>query len=115
MKKLAIILVILLVISMPLQAYAATRVARVSPKLSISGTTAICVATVMGNTSTDHLKVNMKLVLGNRHIAVWSNEGYGSVNLSGTASVNTGRTYRLIVEVIENGVALDPVSVSCDS
>ena len=112
MKKVAIILAFLLIIAVPLEVSAATWTLRATPSLSFDGTTANCSTIVIGNKTTDHLKVTMKLVLGNRHIAVWTTEGYGYVAMSETASVNTGRTYRLIIEVIENGVAKDPVSVS---
>lgn len=112
MKKVAFILAFLLIIAVPLEVSAATRTLYAMPTLTFNGTTAKCTATVIGNQMTDHLKVTMKLVLGNRHIAVWTSEGYGCVDLCETASVNTGRTYRLIIEVIENGVAKDPVSVS---
>lgn len=112
MKKLAIILAFLLMIAVPLEVSAATRTLYAMPTLTFNGTTANCTATVVGGHITDHLKVTMKLVLGNRHIAVWTSEGYGCVDLSGVASVISGRTYRLIIEVIENGIAKDPVSVS---
>ena len=115
MKKLALILVILLVISMPLQAYAATRAAQTTPNLSISGTTARCFASVLANSSTDHLEVTMRLENRNRIVATWTSEGYGSVVMNETTRIGAGRTYKLIVEVKENGVARDPVyvTVSC--
>lgn len=108
MKKLVIILVVLLIATMPLQAYAAT----VSPSLSFSGTTAKCDAVIVGNTASEHLEVTMKLMYGNRIIASWTSEGYGYVTMSQTAAVNAGRTYKLVVEVIANGVAKDPVYVT---
>ena len=115
MKKIAFLLVVILVLTMPVEVLATSRAVNIYPRFAISGTTATCLTTVFANTSTDHLKVTMKLVLGNRHIAVWTTEGYGYVTMSETASVITGKTYRLIIEVIENGIAKDPVSVSCDS
>lgn len=109
MKKLAFFLAILLVVSMPLQALA---VATISPDLSFSGTTAKCDVLIMGDTASDHLKVTMKLMYGNRILATWTSEGYGYVAMSETTTVSTGKTYKLLVEVIANGVAKDPVYVT---
>lgn len=108
MKKVAILLVFLLVVSMPLQAYAAT----LSPYLSFSGTTAKCDAVIVGNTASEHLEVTLKLMYGNRIIASWTSEGYGYVTMSQTATVNTGRTYKLVVEVFECGKTHNPVYVT---
>lgn len=109
MKKAAFFLVFLLVVSIPLQAHAATTI---RPTISFSGTTANCKVTIIGDTSSDHLEVTLKLVYGNRIIDSWTSEGYGYVTMSQTATVNTGRTYKLVVEVIANGVAKDPVYVT---
>lgn len=112
MKKLSIILVILLVVAMPLQARAQTRAMRIYPKLTFSGTKANCFVSVTGNASTNQLEVTMKLMYGTSCIASWSSEGTGYVTMNKTATVTTGRTYKLVVEVTENGVAMDPVYVT---
>lgn len=108
MKKLVIIIAVLLIATMPLQAYAAT----VSPSLSFSGTTAKCDAVIVGNTASEHLEVTMKLMYGTSCVASWTDEGYGYISMSKTATVTVGRTYKLVVEVTANGVAKDPVYVT---
>ena len=109
MRKVAILLVFLLVVSMPLQAHAATTI---RPTISFSDTTANCKVTIIGDTSSDHLEVTLKLMYGNRIIASWTSEGYGYVTMSKTATVIPGRTYKLVVEVFECGKTHNPVYVT---
>ena len=112
MRKLALILVILLVVAMPLQAHAAAKIVRTTPQISFSGNTADCTANVISARSDDHIEVTMKLTFASIVIASWSEEGYGSLTMSRQAAITPGRTYKLVVEVKINGVAQSPVSVS---
>ena len=112
MRKLAILLTIIFVISMPLTVSAATWSLRVNPQLNISGTTATCKATVIGNNTSEHIEVTMKLMYGSSLIASWSDDGYGYVYMNKTATVTAGRTYKLVVEVNVNGVAQEPIYIT---
>lgn len=88
MKKLALLLAIFMVVSVPLEVSAATYIYRATPSLSFSGTTATCKATVRSDAS-DHIEVTMKLMYGTTTVASWSGEGYGYVHMSKTTDVVT--------------------------
>ena len=112
MKKTALLLAIILVISLPMSALAAPRALNISPLLRFTGTTAECEVTVVGNMTSDYVEVTMKLMRGNYCEASWSANGYGYVYMYKEDTVTKGRTYNLVVEVKLNGVASSPVSVS---
>lgn len=112
MKKVALLLALVLIISLPMEVAASTRALRVVPTLSFSGTTATCKATVTGDNTSQYIQVNMKLMYGNTTVASWSGSGYGYVYLSKTAAAVSGRTYKLVVQVTLDGVVKDPVYVT---
>lgn len=112
MKKLAFVMALILMISMPISAFAASRTIRAKSELTFNGATATCKATVFGNDASEYLVVTMKLMYGTTCVASWSSSGYGYVYMEKTASVVRGRTYQLVVEVAVNGVESDPVSVT---
>lgn len=110
MKKIAFLLAIVLAISAPLSVSAATYILTLNPHLSFNGTTAVCEVTVVGNTMSDFIEVDMELMHGATCIASWSAEGYGFVNLERYANVTKGQTYTLVVAVTMNGVSKTPVT-----
>lgn len=112
MKKVAVFLVIVLIMSMPMSAIAATRSLSVNPDLTFSGTTAKCTTTVLGNDMSEYLVVTMKLMYGTSCVASWNGSGYGYVYMDKTANAVKGRTYELVVEVTVNGVAKEPISTT---
>lgn len=112
MRKIALILAVIIVISIPLSVSAASRATTISPSIGFNGTTAECEVTVFGNYSTDYIEVTMKLMRGNSCIATWNATGYGYLYLYKEASVVRNVTYTLVAEVKINNVALTPVSVS---
>ncbi len=112
MRKLALFLAIVLLITMPLSVSAATRATTINPTIGFNGTTAECEVTVFGNYSTDYIEVTMKLMRGNSCIATWSDSGYGYLYMYKEASAVKSVTYTLVVEVKINSVALTPVSVN---
>lgn len=109
MKKMAFLLAFILVISAPLTVFASTYALTVRPALSFDGTTATCEVTVVGNTMSDFIEVEMKLMHGNTCLATWSAEGYGFVNLERYANVTKGQTYTVVVTVTMNGVSQTPI------
>lgn len=109
MKKLALLMAIILVISMPLTVSATPRALSIRPSLTFEGTTATCHVLVVGNNTSEHIEVTMKLMYGNSCVASWSDDGYGYVLMEENATVTKGRTYNLVVEVTINGVANPPV------
>ena len=112
MKKTALLLVIILVISMPMSVLAAPRILGINPSLGFTGTTAECEVMVSGNTTSDYIEVTMKLMRGSYCEASWNATGYGYVYMYKEDTVTRNRTYTLVVEVTMNGVASSPVSVS---
>lgn len=112
MKKIAFLLAIVLVISAPLTVSAATYALSIRPQLSFSGTTANCGVTVVGNTMSEHIEVEMKLMHGSTCVATWSADSYGYVVMKETTGVTKGQTYELVVAVTVNGVSKTPVTHS---
>lgn len=104
MKKTALILAIVLILSVPLTAYAAPRTIDVIPRLAFDGTTATCQANVLGNSTSEYIIVTMRLWRGNRLLATWTADGYGYVLMSETTTVTQGKTYRLAINYSINGV-----------
>ena len=112
MRMTALLLAIVLLVSMPLSVSAAPRALDVDPKLSFNGTTAHCETMVVGNNTSEHIEVTMKLKWGIFNVEKWTASGYGYVYMQEQHSVNSGWTYKLVVEVTINGVEQTPVSVT---
>ena len=115
MKKLAIVLAIILLIGVPLQIYAATWASCTIPTLTFNGSTANCSATVIGENTSDHIEVTMKLTYASVSLFSWKGEGYGYLTMNQTAAITPGRTYKLVVEVTINGVKQAPVYATGNS
>ena len=112
MKKIALLLVIILVFSAPLSVSAATRALTVHPYLGFNGTTAVCEVTVVGNNMSERIDVEMKLMRGVVCIDSWSTTSYGYVHMKEYGTATKGLTYDLVVTVSVNGEAHTPVSVT---
>lgn len=112
MRRAALLIAIILVVSMPLTVAAAPRALGINPTLAFDGTTATCDVMVVGNDTSEYIEVTTKLMYGSYCVASWYDDGYGYVWVVETATVTKGRTYDLVVEVKVNGVASTPVSVS---
>ena len=111
MKKLAFLLAVILLFSVPMTVSATTYMLTIRPQLSFTGTTANCAVTVVGNTTSEHIEVEMKLMHGSTCIDSWYTDGYGYVVMKEYASVTKGQTYELVVAVTVDGVSRTPVSV----
>ena len=113
MEKVALILAIVLVISMPLSVHAAeARILSIYPEISFNGTTAECSLAVIGDYTTDELDVVIKLWRGSTCIKTWSDSGEGYIFWEGTATAVKGKTYTLTADVTINNVTKPRVSVS---
>ena len=110
MKKLALVLAFLLIVSAPVTA--ATRSTIITPKLTFSETTAQCTVSVIGNSTSEFIEVTMKLMYGPSCVDSWTGSGYGFVRIQESATAISGRTYELVVEVTVNGVAKEPISTT---
>lgn len=112
MKKCAIMLAIILVLSIPMTAYAATpRFLNIMPELTFDGTTANCSVTIVASTTSQDIDATIKLWYGNTCLETWTATGEGYVFWDGTAIVTKNRTYKLTVDVSIDGVAEPQVYV----
>ena len=112
MRKVALLMAIILVVSMPLTVSAAPRALGINPTLAFDGTTATCEVAVVGNNMSEHIQVVMKLMHGNTCVKAWMNDDYGYVYMLTYANVTKGQTYTLRIEVSVNGVDQQPVYIS---
>ena len=111
MKKTALLLVIILVISMPLSVFAEPRAMEINPNLSFDETTATCEVMVAGDNTSEYIEVTMKLKWGIFTLETWTASGYGYVYMLEQHAVNKGWKYKLVVEVTFDGVEQTPVSI----
>ena len=114
MKKRILSLALLAVMVLSLTAQAANFSLSGRPRLTISGTTATCSATVESD-SDDEIKIILTLWCGESIVDSWSKTGTGRVSLSKTCRVVAGNTYDLVMMPVVNGEALDTITVSADS
>lgn len=113
MRKTAILLALVLLVSAPLSVQAATpRTISVTPNISYSGNTATCTTRIFGNSSSDYLEATIKFWRGNSCIETWEETGYGYISFTGTAPATRGNTYKLTVDFSVNGVEQDSISFS---
>lgn len=111
MRKVALLMAIILVISMPISVCAAPRLLTIHPAMDFDRGTATCETEVLGNNSSEFIQVTMELKYGSTVVDSWYSEGYGYIYMLGDTRVVKGRTYDLVVSVIINGVAQTPVSI----
>lgn len=113
MKKIALILAVVLMLSTPLSAHAAEeRMLSIYPGISFSGTTAECSLAVTGDYADDEIDVVIKLWRGSTCLRTWYDSGEGYVFWEDTATVTKGKTYTLTVDVTINDVTKPRVSTS---
>lgn len=113
MKKIAFVLAIVLVLSVPLPVKAAEpRAISVHPRISLDGATVTCTVTAMGNNTSEYFEATIRLYRAGNLIATWYEDGYGYINWTKTRNVPQGYTYMLTVDVSVNGNAVPQVSAS---
>lgn len=117
MRKGAFLLAVLIVLSIPMTAFAASpRSLSIMPALTFDGTTANCSVTIVGDRITDDLSATIKLWRGTTCLATWTTSGEGYIFWDDTATVTRYRTYKLTVDVTINGVTKPQVYAegTCD-
>ena len=105
MKKRLIVtlLAVTLIAALCVSANAAiSRTQQVFPLLSFNGTTANCSVSVYGD---NDIIVELELKSGSAVVGSWSNSGKMYVYLSGSHSVISGKTYKLVASGTINGQA----------
>lgn len=113
MKKRAVLLLLVLVLTMQICAVAVEpRSVAITPTLTFSGSTATCQATVYETTANSYLVVTMKLWADNQCLKTWTKTGVDRVLITETAPATKGETYTLTVDVMVNGITKPRYSIT---
>ena len=106
MKKCAFALAIpfLLILTMTAQA-AEIRSIRVKPDLYFNETTATCSVSVKADSASDQVEATLTLYQGDNYVDSWNNSGTGHVFVSGSCEVESGKSYKLVLDYSINGAA----------
>lgn len=113
MKKIAFFLAVILVLSIPLSIQAVEpRMITVYPRISLNGTTATCTVTAVGNNTSEYFDATIKLYRENTLLYTWYASGYGYIDFTRTRGVPSGYTYKLVVDLTVDGVAIPQVTAS---
>lgn len=113
MKKLAFLMALILIVSIPVSANAAeVRGVSINPDITFSDGVAYCVIDFIANNLTDQITARIKLYEDGVFKAAWPVSGYGSFTFSRQAYATIGCTYTLVVEATFNGVEYAPVSIT---
>lgn len=118
MRKMALFLALILILSVPTTAYAAVPeeispfALKIMPNLHFEDEVAHCTTTVIGDNMSDSISVTMKLWKGNVCYATWTTSGNGYLQFTRTKPVTAGTQYKLTVDVTINGIKKPTVSVS---
>ena len=113
MRKIAFVLAVILVLSMPLSVLAVQpREITVYPTISVNATLATFSVQATGNNMSEYLKATIRLYRDNLLIGSWYVDGYGYIDFTETKVVRSGYTYKVTVDLTVNGVAVPQASAS---
>lgn len=111
-QLLALSLILVMFLGIAAQASGPAKIPVATPKLSFNGTTAICTIYVRGDKSTDTVSATAKLWSGSTCLKTWAFSGKGSIREDRKATVSRGKTYKLTVDYMVNGVKQPQKSVT---
>ena len=80
--------------------------------LSFQGTTAVCHAKCFAGSDNDNIQATLTLYCGANRLDSWDGSGKGTISLSGTCRVETGKQYKLTLTYSINGNTKPPVTVT---
>lgn len=100
------------ILMMQIAQAAESRAVKSSVDLSFNGTTAICSAVCIGDSSTDKIEATLTLYQGSTVIDSWSDSGNWSVTLTGEHKVTSGKSYRLELAYSVNGIKQSAVTAT---
>lgn len=106
---------LILCLSIPSVLAYGSRAIMPEPNLKINGTTAYCAVDYYSGNRADTISVTLTLKQGRTTIDSWSDSGKGSVLISETATVQTGKTYDLVMNATVNGKPQPEVIASARS
>lgn len=113
MKKMSFALAILLLLVLTLSAQAAEfRIAGSIPELYFDGTTAVCSVSCRADNAKDKVEATLTLYQGETYIDSWSNSGTGRVFISEKCGVESGKSYKLVLDYSINGTVKLPKTVT---
>ena len=113
MKKRILALAALLILALAMSVQAAEqRAAAPKPRLAFSGTTANCSVRYICDSSSDEVEATLTLYQGATYVDAWSGSGTGTVSVSGSCRVTSGKSYKLVLEYSVNGSAKPSVSAT---
>lgn len=113
MKKLAFLMALILIVSIPVSANAATvRMVDIYPSITFQDDVAYCSIAFYGDSQSDQITARIKLYEDGVFKAAWPVSGYGSFTFSRQAYATRGCTYTLVVEATINGVERSPYSIT---
>jgi len=113
MKKIALLLAIVILVSVPVNVLAATpRTLCVTPELTFNGTTARCGAVVSGDTMRDEIQMTVRLWKGSYNFKTWNVSGNGYIIFDETTTVWRGYTYVMTIDITFNGERQQRISIA---
>lgn len=106
-------LALLLLLSLSVDAFAATQANNISPSLSFSGTTAYCKLTVYDPGKA--IEATLELWRGSTLAASWTSSGTSRVTINESCGVISGQTYTLKAHGAIGGAEFEttPISGQC--
>ena len=114
-KVISLILILVMLLAISVTAFAAEpRIAGASPSLYFTGTTAHC--GVIITEANKQITASMTLWDGNDCIGIWPGSGTSIVEITGTCTVEPGKTYTLKVTGTSGGkvIFVDPITATCE-
>ena len=107
MKKIALLLAMILILSQPLSAQSVhPRAITVYPEICVNGDSGTCHVTAVADNMSEYLEAKIKIYRDNIWIGTWNETGYGYILFSEDIAVLSGSTYKLVVDVKVDGVAI---------
>lgn len=105
MKKRVVALMVPLLLILTMSARAAeSRSVSIKPELHFGANTATCSVSLKADNTKDKVEATLTLYQGENYVDSWSNSGTGRVFISGSCDVESGKTYKLVVDYSINGV-----------
>lgn len=109
LKKRTFALVVLLLMILALPAHAVeVRAIQLKPDLYFNGTTAVCSVSCRSDNARDKVEATLTLYQGDDYVDSWNNSGTGRVFISGSCEVESGKSYKLVLDCSINGIAQLP-------
>ena len=102
MKKRVVALILVLVFTLSITAFAAEQATKIQPSLSFTGTTAHCALTVIDSGA--DITATLELYHGNSKLKTWNGSGTSVVSIGGDHTVVKGNTYMIVAYGDVDGV-----------